>query len=310
MGVVSLTALPPSLADTPPTPGTRAQVVQLVAAASKINVLPSDLSPSLVDVSSDFASPVLYNAGCEPAETQTSVPECDFGDVNSEHTIVLYGDSHAEMWFDAFDEIATEIGWKLVVLAKPYCPATEVTLASPITSGPYTQCFQWQKFAVARIRSLHPSVIVITGEFEDAVIASKSPSAGSVPEQWQAGEEKTLAALKMAGSEEVVLGNIADLKTSGPTCLARHPSDVQACSLSLAKAESYWSLYYAAEQAAAKAEGAKYINVLPWLCSSICSPVIGNFDVYFNEFHLTATYAAYLTQVLHGALEPALKASL
>jgi hypothetical protein len=309
-GVVALaTLVSPSLAGTLPTPGAKAQVLHLVAAASKINALPSGLTPSLADVSSDFASPVLYNAGCEPNEEQTSVPACDFGDVNSNQTMVLYGDSHAEMWFDAFDEIATQIGWKLVVLAKPYCPPAEVTIKSPITSGPYSQCSQWQNFAVARIRSLHPAVVVITGEFEDAVINSQSPSAGDGPEQWQAGEEKALEAIGMAGSEDVVLGNIADLKTSGPTCLARHPSDVQACSLSLAKAETYWSLYYDAEQAAAAAEGAYYINVLPWLCSTICSPVIGNFDVYFNEFHITSTYAAYLSQILHDALAPAIKAS-
>jgi hypothetical protein len=307
-GVVAATTLvAPSLAGTLPTPGTRAQVLQLVAAASKINALPSYLTPSLSEVGADFASPLLYNAGCEPNEPQTSVPACDFGDVNSNQTIVLYGDSHAEMWFDAFDEIATQIGWKLVVLAKPYCPPTEVTFNSPITNGrPYPQCAQWQKFAVARIRSLHPAVVVLTGEFEDPVI--ESPSAGSGPAQWQAGEEKALKAIKMAGSEDVVLGNIVDLQQSGPTCLARHPSEVQACSLPLAKAE-IWSPYYDADQAAAKAEGASYINVLPWLCSTICSPVIGNFDVYFNEFHISATYATYLSQVLHGALVPAIKAS-
>jgi hypothetical protein len=300
--------VPPSVADTAVTPGNRGQVLQLVAASSTIKTLPSDLTPSLEDVSSDFASPVLYNAGCEPTESQTSVPACDFGDVSSAHTIVLYGDSHAEMWFDAFDEIATQIGWKLVVLAKPYCPPTDVTFSSPISSGPYTQCAQWQRFAVARIHALHPAVVVITGEFEDSVVTSKS-QAGNGPEQWQTGEEETLAQLKMAGSDDVVLGNIADLKTSGPTCLARHPADVQECALSLVKANSYWSLYYAAEQAAARAEGARYINVLPWLCATICSPVIGNFDVYFNEFHITSTYATYLSQVLHGALEPAIKAS-
>jgi hypothetical protein len=310
IGVVALATLTAaSVADTVTTPGTRAQVLSLVAASSKISTLPGDLSPSLADVSSDFASPSLYNAGCEPTESQTSVPACDFGDVNSSNTIVLYGDSHAEMWFDAFYDIATQIGWKLVVLAKPYCPPTEVTFSSPITSGPYTQCTVWHNLAVARIRALHPAVVVITGEFEDPVIWSTSPSAGTQFEQLQTGIEKTLDLLKMPGTQEVVLGNIADLKSSPPTCLARHPSDVQACSFTLAKEDAIWGPDFALEEAAAKAEGAHYIDVLPWLCATVCSPVIGNFDVYYNEFHITATYATYLSQVLHGALEPAIKAS-
>jgi hypothetical protein len=249
---------------------------------------------------------VLYNAGCEPSETQTLVPACAFGDLGSSRTLVVYGDSHAEMWFDAFDKLATAIGWRLVMLAKPYCPATSVTFSSPISSGPYAQRVAWQRFAVNRIRSLHPAVVVITGEFEDSTIPSKSPSAGSAVEQWQTGEETTLRLLKAPGTSEVVLGNIADLQTSGPTCLARHVSDVQDCSISLQKAEANWLGYYAAEKTAASAEGARYINVLPWLCAMTCSPVIGNFDVYFNEFHITATYASYLTQVLHAALRPSL----
>lgn len=42
--------------------------------------------------------------------------------------------------------------------------------------------------------------------------------------------------------------------------------------------------------------------MLPWLCSAVCTPVIGNVTVYRNRFHLTATYARLLRGVLEKAL--------
>jgi hypothetical protein len=284
-------------------PGTHAQVLALVAAASRITTLPTDLTPTLENVSSDFASPLLYDAGCEPSLAQSTVPACVFGDTSGSRTMVLYGDSHSEMWFDAFENIASSIGWRLVVLTKPYCPPESVSFASPIENGLYTQCTAWHHFAEARIRSLDPSLVVVTGE-----LSAPAPGTPSfTPQTWQAGETKTLKLVGGAGTQEVVLGNIANINVDGPTCLARYESDVQKCSLPAAKLGNL--PYYQAERAAAVAVGGRYINVLPWLCSSVCSAVIGNYNVYFNQYHLTATYVTYLTQVLHDALAPSIKAA-
>jgi hypothetical protein len=226
-----------------------------------------------------------------------------FAKTDAPRTMVLYGDSHAEMWFDAFDNLATEIGWRLVVLSKPYCPPESVTYASPLVDGPYTQCAAWQRFAVRRVKRLHPALVVITGELSAAPPGKPS----FTPAGWQAGEVKTLQLMGAPGTQEVVLGNIANIGVSGPTCLARYPDDVQACSLPFAKLTN--GAYYSAERAAARLVGARYINVLPWLCATVCSPVIGHFDVYFNQYHITATYATYLSQVLHAALAPSIRAA-
>ena len=39
---------------------------------------------------------------------QSTVPACTFGDSTGSHTMILYGDSHAAMWFVALDEIASQ----------------------------------------------------------------------------------------------------------------------------------------------------------------------------------------------------------
>ena len=39
-----------------------------------------------------------------------------FGDLNSTHTMVVYGDSHAAMWFHTLDLVANLIHWRLAYL--------------------------------------------------------------------------------------------------------------------------------------------------------------------------------------------------
>jgi hypothetical protein len=53
-----------------------------------------------------------------------------------------------------------------------------------------------------------------------------------------------------------------------------------------------------------------YVNPQPWLCTSKkCSPVIGSYVAYWDSFHITVPYAAYLTGVLGTALTSTLKSA-
>ena len=60
------------------------------------------------------------------------------------------------------------------------------------------------------------------------------------------------------------------------------------------------------ERSAATAAGVRYVNVIPWTCSTVCTDIIGNMIVYYSAGHLTRTYSTYLSVVLSGALKPSL----
>ena len=59
----------------------------------------------------------------------------------------------------------------------------------------------------------------------------------------------------------------------------------------------------AAEQQAAARTGARYINVIPWFCSSICTDVVGRYDPYWDRAHIDADYSFALIPVLNQALD-------
>ncbi len=152
-----------------------------------------------------------------------------FGDLNSTHTMVVYGDSHAGMWFQTLDFIATLIHWRLAYLGKGYCPAGSLPYENPpgfgSPGGEYSACDQWHRFAINRINQLHPNLVIITQEFR-----SKPDGDAYSDAQWQRGLVKTISPIHVPKDRVAVLGNVPLLPTSGPECLSRHPNDVQACS--------------------------------------------------------------------------------
>ena len=57
-----------------------------------------------------------------------------------------------------------------------------------------------------------------------------------------------------------------------------------------------------AERSAVTAAGGRYIDVIPWLCTRVCSSVIGNDEVYLHDDHITLRYTLFLEGVLGKAL--------
>ena len=273
-----------------------AAVLALVRKATGITTLPPDLAPKLADVAADWGGP--RRRGCWPTTGQSRIPSCVFGDHKATHTMVLYGDSHAGMWFDALNLIATVYHWKLYFLGKGYCPADTLQYGNPTgfgqSGGVYTVCDAWHKFALDRINRVHPDLVIVTQE-------SRGKPDGRVytPRQWQDGLEETMHQIDVPASRVVVLGNIPVLPQSGPQCLSRHTTNVQECS---GPVTPFWQRYIQAEKAAALHVGARYINVIPWFCSTTCTAVIGKYEVYFDQYHVAAAYSLHLVRVLSDDL--------
>ena len=176
------------------------------------------------------------------------MPKCVFGDPNGSHTMVLYSDSHALMWFRAMNEIAIRTHWRLVILGKDYCmankyPSVKVSVENLILRT----CSHWQRFAYHRIKKLDPDLVIITQEYQ--LGPDKKPY---TPAQWQRDLEDTLTHLSSPRTKFIVLGNIPNLGFSPPDCLSEHPDQIQLCS---APAPSFARSYNKAEQQAVTARG-------------------------------------------------------
>jgi peptidoglycan/LPS O-acetylase OafA/YrhL len=274
------------------------QVHGLVAASSSIQSVPANISPPLSSAFFDRLIPSTWT-GCEVTAVEITEPACTFGAPHGRRTMVIYGDSHAEMWTTALNDIAVADGWKLVTFVKPGCPAIDLPVSNPpgygVPGEPFPACDEWHRYVTDRINQLRPNLVIVSQQVWRHPPGEQLYS----PAQWQAGLERTFNQITVPTTAKVVIGNIPALDQYGPVCLSMHPSDAQACA---APVRSYLESFRQAEARAAVVAGAHYVNTIPWFCTRTCSAVIGNFDAYTDEQHVTNTYARALEGVLATSL--------
>jgi hypothetical protein len=233
-----------------------------------------------------------------------NVRDCTFGDKTAKETLVLTGDSRAQMWLDAFETVATGAHVKLVLLAKEGCPAPFATYRinddGTFSNAAWTACTKWHSFVIKTINALQPQVVVVASEES---LALADPVHYALPAE---EEQDTLAFLKAlpTPSKAVVLGDFPEPgSASSPTlCLSKGPRSLLSCSFTPSKDVD---LNNGAAQSAAAADGAGFINETPWLCASTCPAVIDGIIPYtIDGYHIDNTYTLHLIGVLWAALNP------
>ena len=281
-----------------------ASVIRQVKAARSITTVPRTIQPALTTEPLDYGG-YHESQSCVAHAAQTFSEVCVLGAKHGKGLLVVYGDSHAVMWLQAFDAIALRENWRLVILAKEACPAEFITVTVPPgLRGPgtaYTECDQWHNRVVRWINRARPNLVVVTQRsLYQVPLANGSVPPYATEPAWETGLHKMLDAVTVPGVEKVVLGDIPLRPVDPSNCLAQHMNDVQACSTPATEAAA--SGYDRAERVAASASGARYQGVVPWFCSSVCTNVIGRYAVYQDPYHMTSTYAQYLSIVLGHAL--------
>jgi peptidoglycan/LPS O-acetylase OafA/YrhL len=274
----------------------RPQVLaQAIRAGERLTALPANLTPSLKDAAADL--PKIYHDGCHASSPATRVTgTCAFGDLQSEQTVVLLGDSHAAQWFPALERLAVERHWRLASLTKSGCTAADSTIWIDTLQRAYTECDSWRRSAIARIVALKPSLVVVSSTF---VYRLADPSA-----TWRSAWARTFTELSVAGAPIAVLSDTPTMNVRVPVCLSQHPTRGSTCNRPVGA-----SLNEPQRQALlgfGSAVPVTVVDPIPWLCSSVCPVVLGNLLVYRDSTHLTTAMSAALAPLLAESL-PALR---
>jgi len=271
-----------------------AQARDAVAASADLRAVPSNLDPSLADAPGHKAA--VFVNGCTRSWRDVGQAECAGGDAASPTTVALVGDSHAAMWYPAFQQVAEQRHWRLETLAKVTCPLQELHIVSPYLGREYTECEQWRAQIMARLQAEHPRLVVLSMSRRygaDFGFTSYDPA-------WIDTLGRTVTQLRNTGSTVLVLGPVADPRSPVPACLSGHLDDATACAPPRLAAVNGDGI--AAEQTAATRAGGHYADLSDLFCSpQRCPPIVGNTLVFRDDNHVTTEYAQLLAPVM-GAL--------
>ena len=265
-----------------PRPGSAAQVRAAVAASVTVKRLTAAQAAHLSTAQADNAS--AYYRIPNACRTATS---CVYGDTSSPRVVVLYGDSHARMWMSALMPSVVRDNLRLIVVGEDGCPVAHVSLP-----GVFAHCTPDRTSFEALINAIRPRAILLS---------DKTSFPGFTPKQWQAGMQAAIDALVPTAAKVTVIGDVQVMAKNPIPCLAAYPADVQRCAT--ANPDRTFPGQEVAERAAAAATGASYVSPAPWMCTRTrCAPIIGKYFAYWDSYHVSNTYAAYLAGVMGGAL--------
>jgi peptidoglycan/LPS O-acetylase OafA/YrhL len=277
------------------------QVNHLVYESLANPQVPASLTPSLAGASAD--APVPFNDGCFDDFTDASVHPCLYGDTSSSRSVVLFGDSHAIMWFPAIDNLANQQHDALVVMAKATCPPIDITIFSPDLGRTYTECQEWRAAELERMTTLRPAVVILGFSREYGIPDDHVVVDGPA---WQSGLADMITTIERdTGARVVLMGDDPYPQQSVADCLSQHLTDTPVCAI-----PKHYPFYnpggISQERAVAASTGAGYVDTDPWFCmATACTVIVGNMLVYRDDNHITATYANWLTPVIGAHLDAA-----
>jgi len=275
-------------------PASVAEVQQALVAAISTRHVPRNLEPSLDDVSTDVADYVTD--GCHVLADDVELPprRCVYGDRQSNHIVVLLGDSHMGQWFTAFETIARRKGWALFPMTKSNCSAPDVVVIDN-DGRRYVECEEFRTRALARIRELRPELVVMS--------SSAAYGAAAEAESWGPGYVATIEQLRGKAKSIVIMGDTPYPADDVPLCVSAHLDGVQACAKD--RADEVNPEHRAVEVRAARDTGVEFVDPTPWVCGVRCPAVMGRILVWRDSNHLTTVYVRWLTEVVAHAVDSA-----
>lgn len=283
---------PDALAPAPRQP-VAAQIRQALALADQGAPIPTNLrrSPSL---QADMGQ---GKQACFASDPATSSALCQLGDVTSNRTMVLLGDSHAGMWLPAFDTIAKRQGYRLVPLLKLGCAPYDVPQHLADGSA-FPQCPAFRDWSARQLAELDPDVLVVAHR------AMLFMDGGSVSEQrklWSAGVEKSMAEWTAAVPQVRVLADIPVAPWRPRDCLSAPGAKLIDCVLEQQGFEIDGDVL---TRAAVTAAGGRWVDTLGLICrEDRCPLVVGNVVTYRDDAHLSGPWVRRVSRDLGRLLD-------
>ncbi|MDQ2623671.1 MAG: acyltransferase [Actinomycetota bacterium] len=235
---------------------------------------------------------ILPEDECNAERDSPVTPACDRGDVASETSIVLVGDSHARMFAPPLVRLAEEHGWHLRTYLHNSCPFSPTPREREVEGE--TICTEPNAVVLDEILELEPDVVVTSWFASSPFIAPDEdvPGAQGLAQYWNELEE--------TGADVVVLRDVPNARRDVVDCVVENYEEPDACAEPPSFALAGVELIEAAFDLAPEVD---LVDLTPLHCTKEqCRYVIGGILTHRNRDHVTETWALSVKDHLGEAL--------
>ena len=230
-------------------------------------------------------------------------PDCVYGDLDAETTVVLAGGSHIEPFIVPLDALGKEHGFKVATFVRQECPLVVGGPEDPANEIVSPECAEWGENALQEIINLAPAMVISTSTRPAGHAGGGLVSADCVPDAyanlWQRLAELGIPFVGLRDNPWMFNPD-GDPMDPNLCIVSGYPE--YACSMAA-------DMVYAPEDPAAVFLDGSFaqwsIDTSGWYCvDGTCPPQIGNVYVYRDQNHISNAYAATLAPLLWEALSP------
>lgn len=256
------------------------QLQSEIELASLANYNPTDVSPTLALLEEE-----KYIQDGSRDQCPKDVMACTLPSKLNVDNIVIYGDSHAIMWWPAIYKSAMKHNYNAYLVAKGGCPPIlklELKdLLNPVDgSGTIKGCNEYKVLADKAISKLKPSVLMVTAAHQTGNWVVKLPS--------------SLAMLKKSYSNVILIGDFIYPKDDILNCYSKASDGLApwlSCGSEINDVDRF-KKESALEESIARDNGIKFVNIKSLMCSEkFCPGVVKGLLVYMDRNHISNTYS-------------------
>ncbi|MGW9346122.1 acyltransferase family protein [Nocardiopsis flavescens] len=234
---------------------------------------------------------IAQTSECNVTIPSTELISCEFGDVDSEYTLVLTGSSHARHWFQALRPIAEHHGWRLVTMTKNACQfsAEEQVFGGEV----YDECTAWNAQVAAEIELMVPDAVFGLGTLTQQGDGSLEHVPDGFVEHWRWLDGLGVDVVAVRDTPRFAF-DVADCVDRGGRCSQDRGYTMAAAS--------------PLEEAAGELPGnVRTVDLTGYLCGEQeCPGVIGNQLAYYDDNHFSYSFSSSLSVLLEPLLLEAL----
>jgi hypothetical protein len=258
-------------------------VTRLVAAAVRAADLDRRIPFPLVNLAHLDRDSWQTHYHCYAGWEQRTTRLCPVGDRHAARTVVLYGDSHAGMWLPALDLLGRRDGFRVLPLIKLGCAPFDV----PQLHGgaPLPACPPFRVWALHQMARIRPADVVLAYRGLLEVVA---PAGESEATAWRSGAERSLKALRALTPRVSVISDVSYFDTSPGDCLTGVRARMSTCTQTEQPVTVEGNDL---TRAAARASGARFVDVTGLVCSRHrCPLVVDHVVTYRDPWHISRTW--------------------